>query len=618
MGVYMGSRISEILSGYKDSLDSSQDRYESLLESRLEGTEELYNEILHTLIKQYPKLSENPGRRENIKNKIQTFFGSTDLTFAAIDGSSYKRQSQEYMVFFGGSYAVRGTIKFSNDTPITEYEKWSPDQDASMVAYVPIPFAQLGDITGENFAINSDIEATNLLSIHNQLMQLAEVFLIYDLISASTLKPRVILWDQSMSGVLANTDVGIDEINLVGTRFRGREIGKTDLIVAYSHPYSEELNSPSRKEFRLYNRILFEVQKYKKIESRTMQEHLNISQEKLMNEIKTKVASEIISNKLDTDSLIHFEEKTGIFTLNYASKYNDSWDYMRGYFENLCKKLFKDKDVTALLRSIIVNGKQVEYWMTPNDLKFLIGVGLRLIIEESWKSKIMLIGIVKDSYSRYFIRNYLGVMREINQYNFQDRPIMWTDRGALEAIPVIDEHVNAPWSTIEFDSCFTTLAMRYDELHPTPTISGVKGNVVNTEGIILRSLAQFFLSRDKASPLMGHVIFVDRLAFYELDQNNKWKITLSSKELGDVQPLFFKDQSSNNDGQEIVIYLLEILTRNLYPDVIGYPDPLHKADWGAKSIEKKVKHMIESSDSTERRKPLVKTLREIRNKYRRI
>jgi hypothetical protein len=614
----MGSRISEILSGYKQSLDISQSRYESMLEGRLNGTEELYKEFLSSLIKQYPKLSENAGRRENLKNKIQTFFGNTDLPFAAIDGSSYKRQSQEYMVFFGGSYAVRGTIKFSNNTPITEYEKWSPDQDVSMVAYVPIPFAQLGDIAGEDFAINSDIEATNLLSIHNQLMQLAEIFLIYDLISASTLKPRVILWDQSISGVLASTDIGIDEINLVGTRFRGREIEKTDLIVAYSHPYNEELNSPSQKEFRLYNRILFEVMKYKKLDSKTLQEHLKVSYEKLMREIRTKTASVVISTNLASDSLVHFDEGTGIFTLNTASKYIDSWDYLKGYFESLCRKLFKDKDVTALLRKIIVEGDQHEYWMTPNDLKFLIGVGLRLIIEESWKSKIMLIGIVKDSYSRYFIRNYLGVIREINQYNFQDKSIMWTDRGALEAIPVIDDTINAPWSTIEFDSCFMTLAMRYDNDHPDPHIAGAKGNVINSEGIILRSLAQFFLNRDKSSPLMGHVIFIDRLAYKELDLGAMKKISIHSDALGEIKPLFYYDKSTSNDGQEIAIYLLEILTRNLYPEVIGYPDPLHKADWGAKSIEKKVKHMIESSDSMERRKPLVKTLREIREKYRRI
>jgi hypothetical protein len=614
----MGSKISEILSGYKNSLDKSQERYESMLEHRLKGTDEFYNQFLRLLIRQYPKLSDNPGRRESLKNKIQAFFGNTEIGFAAIDGTSYKRQSQEYMVFFGGSYAVRGTIRFANDPPVTEYERWSPDQDVSMVAYVPIPFAQLGDLSGDDFIINSDNEAVNLLSIHNQLMQLAEIFLIYDLVSASTLKPRVILWDQSLSGVLASSEVNVEDIGLTGTRFRGREISKTDLIVAYSHPFNEELDTPSKKEFRLYNRIIFELYKNGQIDVKMLEKILGITSEKMSNEMKTPYGREIISDPGNPNSLIHLDLSSNSLSINKNSPYIDSWDYMRGYFESVCKRLFKEKDITALIYSKQKDGELREFWMTPNDLKFLVAVGLRLVIEEAWKSKIMLIGIVKDSFSRYFVRNYLGVTRSIGKYNFQDRSIMWTDRSTLESFPIIDDNLTAPWSTIEFDSCFMTLALRTDESHMIPRLAGVKGNVVNTEGIILRSLAQFFLSREKQTPLMGHVIFVDRLAFKELDKAAKGKISLISQEIGTVSPLFFEDSKTTNDGQDIAMYLLEILTRNLYPEVIGYPDPLHKADWGAKSVEKKVKFMIESSDTSAKRKPLVKTLREIRTNYRRI
>ncbi|MGC8483993.1 MAG: hypothetical protein ACP5OE_10170, partial [Thermodesulfobium sp.] len=92
----MGSKISEILSGYKSSLDQSQDRYESMLRDRMKGTEEFYNEVLSSLIRRYEPLAKNPARRESLKNKIQTFFGNTEIGFAAIDGTSYKQQSQEY------------------------------------------------------------------------------------------------------------------------------------------------------------------------------------------------------------------------------------------------------------------------------------------------------------------------------------------------------------------------------------------------------------------------------------------------------------------------------------------------------------------------------------------
>ncbi|MHB8360190.1 MAG: hypothetical protein ACYDAO_05200 [Thermoplasmataceae archaeon] len=614
----MGSKISDILSSYKKSLDESQSRYEGMMEGRMQSTEEFYNEFLLNLIKEYPNLKNNPNRRSVLKNKIQTFFGEDEIKFAAVDGTSYKQESQDYMVFFGASYAVRGSIKFTDDPPSTTYERWSPEQDVSMVAYVPIPFAHLGDLVEEQFVINSDNETINLMSIHNSLMQLSEIYLIFDLVSASSLRPKIVLWDQSMSGVLASTDIGTTKIGIVGTRFRGREIGYTDLIIAYSHPYNEQLNVPSTKDYRFYNRVLMELFKTKKIKISQLAINLHVTREKLLDELDTPmVKNNLIVRANNKDALINLDLSNDLIEINQQSQFVDSWDYMRGYFENTCKRLFKDKDVTALTYSKGSGNERIETWMTPNDLKFLVALGIRIVTEECWKNKVMLVGIVKDSASKYLIRNYLGVMKEYKHYSFTEKQLLWTDRTVLEALPVIDEKLTAPWSTIEFDSVFMTLAMRMNEEHPVPSLQGVQGNVVNTERLFLRSLAQFFLSREKITPLMGHVIFVDRLAFPSLDSNTS-QIILKERQIGVVEPIVYLGDSSKNDGQEIMMYLLEILTRNLYPDVIGYPDPLHKADWGAKSVERKVKYMISSSDTSMRRKPLVKTLREIREKYRRI
>lgn len=614
----MGSKISDILSSYKKSLDKSQARYEGMLEERLESTEKFYNDFLSTLIRVFPNLKDNPGRRSVLKTKIKTFFGDDEIRFAAVDGTSYKQESQDYMVFFGASYAVRGTIKFTDDPPTTTYERWSPEQDVSMVAYVPIPFAHIGDLVEEQFAINSDNETINLMSIHNSLMQLAEVYLIFDLISASSLRPKFVLWDQSMSGVLASTEVGTRQVGIVGTRFRGREIAITDIAVTYSHPYNDELNIPSTKEYRLYNRVIKDLLHLRRIKISELANKLNVTQEKLIRTMRTPlVRSHLVSESADQNSMIHMNVGKDLIEINQKSPYIDSWEYMRSYFEDTCKRLFKDKDVTAMTYSKTVGNETIETWMTPNDLKFLIALGLRIVTEESWKNNIMLVGIVKDSASRHFVRNYLGVMKHYNHYNFQERQLLWTDRTVLESLPVIDDSLSAPWSSIEFDSVFMTLAMRMDNDHPVPVLKGVQGNVVNTERLFMRSLAQFFLSREKTTPLMGHVIFVDRLAFFNLDGVSS-NITFLEDEIGEVTPIFYADKNTINDGQEIMMYLLEILTRNLYPEVIGYPDPLHKADWGAKSVEKKVRFMISSSDTAMRRKPLVKTLREIREKYRRL
>lgn len=63
-----------------------------------------------------------------------------------------------------------------------------------MVAYIPIPFAELSDVT-ENQFISSDEDKINLSFIHTQLMLLAEVFLAYDMIRSPSFASDLLLWD---------------------------------------------------------------------------------------------------------------------------------------------------------------------------------------------------------------------------------------------------------------------------------------------------------------------------------------------------------------------------------------------------------------------------------------
>jgi hypothetical protein len=120
--------------------------------------------------------------------------------------------------------------------------------------------------------------------------------------------------------------------------------------------------------------------------------------------------------------------------------------------------------------------------------------------------------------------------------------------------------------------------------------------------------------------MMGHVVFLDRLIDPKLDQNcinNFNDLQIYKDELGSINPVFFGDNTNLNYGQAIAICLLNVLTRNLYPEVIGYPDPLHKADWGAKSVKRKVDGLIKSSEIAFRSNPLKRTFRTTRDSSRR-
>jgi len=610
----MPSQISETLGKYRDALNSSKNRYEQIKRERFKNAKQFYDSFFKNLIKRYDSKNFN-----KVKILAEQFFQVDKVRFAAIDGSCYKKQLQDYMVFFGAAYPIRGIIDFSRSDIGFVYEPWSPDEDVSMVAYVPIPFAELNETIEDPFVVSDDQKVINLSNIHLQLMELAEVFQAYTLVKSSDLRPKILLWDQSMSSVINSNDVNYQRINLLGYKYQMRALRAQDIIIAYSHPYNKKLGIPSRKKYRVYNYILWKLQNSSPQNISSLAIELGLSKKELLDRINYLTNNNIGQNDpLKQNEPIVFIEGD---SLHFSDNYDGSWEYCIGLFEHICNKLFKDKKPDALIyKKKIPEGEIEERWMSPNDLKFLISVGIRALIEECWKHDVLLVGIVKDSASRYLTRNYMGVMEYIGEYsNIPHVLLPWSDRDFLETLPWTDDSLNAPWSTIEFDSVFMTLHIEEDN-NGNKKIVGVRGNIVAPpERLFARSLAQFYLNRTKKSLLYGHVIFIDRLLIPQIDKSAD-KITIDQNKdiLGVVEPVVFLDKDKRNGVQDLMMYILDVLTRNLYPEVIGYPDPLHKADWGAKSLYKKIKPIIDSSDISLRLNPAHKTFRQLRDELKRI
>jgi len=257
--------------------------------------------------------------------------------------------------------------------------------------------------------------------------------------------------------------------------------------------------------------------------------------------------------------------------------------------------------------------------MSPDDVKFLISIGVRALIEECWRKKIFLVGIVKDSNSRFITRNYVGVCKTAKKYPELDsltiRTLPPTDRLFCELLPYLDDDLLNPWGTIEYDSTFMTLIAKNEGSQPV--ITGIIGGITRPERLFLRSIAQFYTKRSLDNILTGHAIFIDRLAFPEWDLKCTDDLEIEGKELGKLNPLFYKNNKSTNFGQVMTYFLLDVVTRNHFPEVIGYPDPLHKSDWGAKTMMRHVKDLLKSSELKFRSRPLTNTVREIRESNRR-
>lgn len=622
------SSISHIYSSYSEALDFSRERFDELYTSRARNAGDFYYAFFKNLICPFKDHFSDQASLRTIHRQIERFFGTRQIDFVAIDGTCAKDAFQDFIVFSACAYGAKGQINLEDDPPKIHYQKWTIDKDVSMVTYIPVPFSEFADIADQDRAetfLVSDSERVDLSSIDTKMMELAEIYLAYNVATSSSLEsPKVIMLDRSPSSVLADVALQPEAIPMVHYPFDRRRLTLEDATVALAHPFNRSLGIPTLKHFRQYTALIAELH-YRRSKTLNLDEFA--SQHGIEPSVLTKAIRYLseprIGDRQNISPLARLEERQGASWLITNVDCVSSWDYCLGLFEHICHRLFIEKDPQALVyASPDEDGIVRQRWMSPDDVRFLIAIGIRALIEKCWERKILLTGIIKDSASRYLTRNYLGVMKNLREQGYPEltslevRQLPWTDRVFLELLPLTDDNLDAPWASIEFDSTYMTL---HAEEGPgsRPIIAGVRQDIVAPERLFARSLAQFFLKRDKHTPLMGHVVFLDRLVYPEWDRQGLEQITIEIKTLGRIQPLCYRTQDDLNIGQMINMYLLTTLTRNHFPEVIGYPDPLHKADWGAKSVGKRMREIIQSSTFSFRSKPLSRSFRDIRESFHR-
>ncbi len=89
-------------SGAMDQIEGYRSRFETL--------EGMYEHVFERLIKADFDL-------RSCRETAKRFFGTDRVSFAAVDGTDYARPLFDLVVFFGGSYAARGTILFPEEWP---------------------------------------------------------------------------------------------------------------------------------------------------------------------------------------------------------------------------------------------------------------------------------------------------------------------------------------------------------------------------------------------------------------------------------------------------------------------------------------------------------------------
>ncbi|MCL4333382.1 MAG: hypothetical protein M1290_06425 [Candidatus Thermoplasmatota archaeon] len=608
--------VSDIFDLYDQALDQTRDRLENRV---IEGTRALdtfYRNFLKDHVIQYAPLFRNESFRREMHRILQQRHRSTNLRFWAIDGACEKLETSDLAIFYGGAYVVKGELGLQSNPPLLSYNESEPEDDSSLVAYLPLSPEDLTAIDPENRFIVDDAERISIAGLDTSLMLLAEIFMCYRGASGTD-RPHLILWDHSLASVLANATPNVRELRFSGVQIAGETIWYPDLLVGYSKPWDRNLDVPSKKSHRLWERAIAKIyeSEEKKLDLEEFSRSVNLPIGIVERQVRLIWESNKLGEKIEgtnpSDALV---KKTGkILTLN--QEYINSTYKIERMFLYFCNKLYRDKDPSILIYNFRdEQGAMRSRFLSKDELSFLLAIGLRLTFEAAWRNGVIFIGISKDSASTYFTNHYLGVMRFIGRFNFNSLPIPATDRLTFERIPEIDGSIEGPWSSTEFDALFMTLRMRREFQATNPTMQGVRGDVLVQPNLIMKSLVQFHYARNPPTePSMSHVIFVDRLIHPSYQPSQRMNIITGDPDLGTLEPFIQINKDAPNREQELSMYLLSVLTRNVFPEVIGYPDPLHHADRGAKAVLRMVEPMLRSSEWLNRADPIHRTLRQNRD-----
>jgi hypothetical protein len=345
------------------------------------------------------------------------------------------------------------------------------DKDVSMVTYIPVPFSEFGDVVDqahpETFLV-SDSVRVNLSSIDTCMMELAEIYLAYNVATSSALEaPKIILLDRAPSSILAGSIFQPEDVPMLHYPFDRRQLTVEDATVALAHPFNPKLGIPTINKFVQHRAVLAEFH-YQRSKS------VNLDQFALQHRFALSDLDNAIyyltklrcRGQETIPPFARIESRQGNTWLTTDIDCVTSWNYCVGLFEHVCRRLFIEKDQRALVYEAPDEyGVVRQRWMSPNDVNFLIAIGIRALIEICWERNILLTGIIKDSASRYLTRNYLGVMKCLGNQGYPDlstlevRQLPWTDRIFLELLPLTDDSLQAPWASIEFDSTYMTQSL---------------------------------------------------------------------------------------------------------------------------------------------------------------
>ncbi len=566
--------------------------------SRFEALEGLYERLFKDLIVSSP----DPSKVYETAKKL---FGKEKVSFAAVDGTEYARPLFDLVVFFGGSYASRGSIKFQEGKPPEiEYHDQFLKSGLGLSSCVPVYVSEVPDIDqsfiqpGEASEISlvrplTDESIANNSTIPAWIMTFSEIYLAHKLASEPN-GPQILLLDRSLATTLASLIYDTSRRKLWksngalhGMEVDGEPLDENDLAYARHHVFNLALDLvPPRGDYLRY-RCLMTIEREGPL---TLEEVCKTL--KITTPDRQKKVERFLNRSVTEKYLERLGDK-----FSFAPRYGKTWARIGKLVDAIGRRMFEETPGQNPLR---VLKKGVWHWLTTQDMAFLTLFTLNLLVEECWKKRILLIGIAKDTAARDLKNHVLPILvtnrvwkTDVTQQELERVPK--TDRMLLQTLSVYShDNIRVPWSLVEYDSTFLTTVPDFE--HREGHVSGAIRNKITPERFFLKTYVQLSQA-EQDSQLRSNVLLVDRLVQpgFDLRPDTTLEFTHTYGAEEPLRPIVFKDNTIPNPIQELVMMTLVAMTSRSIPELFGHNKPLFIADKVAKWQNEEMRRVIDTT-----------------------
>lgn len=520
------------------------------------------------------------------------FFGRKKILFIAIDGTESQDQQLDMLLFYAGAFAYGGELEFDK-VGCKCGEVIKATELGNISAAIPLYEEDAFNITGRETETGTEIDTERLPSI---LMQFAEYYLAVKLLQDNH-DLKVVILDRTLAGDVGHLIWSVGEfINenkciLQGLSTEYGIVSPLDLeLVRILHP-NTKLGIPTpRSQFIKYSAINTllstpDIPDYQILLNKMGAKNLRLG--KLENDMA------LLNRKY---SFLETESGMGIISINPGlGRY---WERVFSATMKLAHHIFNPIEgqhpliYEYPLELDIGRGetKKTKRWITSADLEYMTLVMIYALIRLAWERKILLIGLIKDTFASELTKVVIPILEEARKIKLASAlPQFNSDKQLLQTYSVSEvQSIKAPWRTFEFDACFRTMvpvSNKNENFHLETNQANVEGaykNVISGERMFVKSYVQLWQSENDPS-VRSHVFSYDRPCYPDSDKAGE--LSLLHKDdnvIEEIQPMLYFDKDSGIS--HLVMDILCSMAKEVIPECLGHNYPLFLADKKAKYV----------------------------------